>query len=82
MKGNREIENDYLAKRDRIWMGKIYDFLGVKVGLLQNRQDFSDKSSWSLVPEEIGIYLIKVTASDPQDKAENAVIFIVKSTEF
>ncbi len=45
-------------------------------------QDFSDKSSWSLVPEEIGIYLIKVTASDPQDKAENAVIFIVKSTEF
>jgi len=35
--------NDYLAKRDSIWMGNIYNFLGVKVGLLQNNQDFSEK---------------------------------------
>jgi len=28
--------NDYLAKRDRYWMGPIYEFLGLKVGLLQN----------------------------------------------
>jgi preprotein translocase subunit SecA len=27
--------NDYLAKRDRNWMGPIYEFLGMKVGLLQ-----------------------------------------------
>ncbi len=27
--------NDYLAKRDREWMGPIYEFLGLKVGLLQ-----------------------------------------------
>ncbi len=28
--------NDYLAKRDSEWMGPIYEFLGLKVGLLQN----------------------------------------------
>ena len=28
--------NDYLAKRDSEWMGQIYRFLGLKVGLLQN----------------------------------------------
>ncbi len=27
--------NDYLAKRDSEWMGKIYEFLGLKVGLIQ-----------------------------------------------
>ncbi len=27
--------NDYLAKRDRHWMGPIYEFLGLCVGLLQ-----------------------------------------------
>ena len=35
--------NDYLAKRDSIWMGSIYNFLGVKVGLLQNNQEYSEK---------------------------------------
>jgi preprotein translocase subunit SecA len=28
--------NDYLAKRDAVWMGKIYDFLGLTVGIIQN----------------------------------------------
>ena len=27
--------NDYLARRDRTWMGPIYEFLGLSVGLLQ-----------------------------------------------
>ncbi len=31
--------NDYLAKRDSEWMGKIYHFLGLKVGLLQQGMD-------------------------------------------
>ena len=35
--------NDYLAKRDSIWMGSIYNFLGIKVGLLQNNQEYSEK---------------------------------------
>ncbi len=28
--------NDYLAKRDRNWMGPIYEFLGLTVGVLQH----------------------------------------------
>ena len=28
--------NDYLARRDSQWMGKIYQFLGMNVGLIQN----------------------------------------------
>ena len=28
--------NDYLARRDSEWMGQIYRFLGLKVGLIQN----------------------------------------------
>src|SRR5262245_18426477 len=28
--------NDYLARRDSEWMGKIYRFLGMKVGLIQH----------------------------------------------
>ena len=35
--------NDYLAKRDSIWMGTIFNFLGVKVGLLQNNQEYPEK---------------------------------------
>jgi len=31
--------NDYLAERDSEWMGQIYRFLGMKVGLIQNGMD-------------------------------------------
>ena len=31
--------NDYLAKRDSEWMGQIYQFLGLSVGLIQADQD-------------------------------------------
>lgn len=34
--------NDYLAKRDSEWMGKIYKFLGLEVGLVLS--DWSEKS--------------------------------------
>ena len=30
--------NDYLAKRDAVWMAKIYDFLGMTVGVIQNQR--------------------------------------------
>lgn len=29
--------NDYLAKRDAVWMGQIYDALGLSVGIIQNQ---------------------------------------------
>jgi preprotein translocase subunit SecA len=35
--------NDYLARRDAEWMKPIYDALGVKVGVIQNMQDYESK---------------------------------------
>lgn len=32
--------NDYLAKRDREWMGPIYEFLGLSVGVIQHDMNF------------------------------------------
>ncbi|MGB4592751.1 MAG: preprotein translocase subunit SecA [Coriobacteriia bacterium] len=31
--------NDYLAKRDSEWMGRVYRFLGLEVGLIQSQMD-------------------------------------------
>jgi len=35
--------NDYLAKRDTEWMGKIYRFLGLTVGCIQHDMDDSER---------------------------------------
>ncbi|MCB9802649.1 preprotein translocase subunit SecA [Candidatus Nomurabacteria bacterium] len=32
--------NDYLAKRDATWMGQIYDFLGLSIGIIQHNTSF------------------------------------------
>ncbi len=32
--------NDYLAKRDATWMGQIYDFLGLSIGVIQHDASF------------------------------------------
>ena len=48
--------NDYLAKRDALWMGPIYRFLGLTVGVIQHESsflvDWDDKEKFSvkLVP--------------------------------
>ncbi len=35
--------NDYLAKRDCNWMGQIYNFLGLKTGLIVPNQSIEEK---------------------------------------
>ncbi|HET9094322.1 MAG TPA: preprotein translocase subunit SecA [Solirubrobacteraceae bacterium] len=35
--------NDYLARRDALWMKPIYDALGLNVGILQTMQSYEDK---------------------------------------
>jgi len=35
--------NDYLAKRDRHWMGGIYEFLGLEVGFIQHDMNLKDR---------------------------------------
>ncbi|BAL81182.1 preprotein translocase subunit SecA [Caldisericum exile] len=48
--------NDYLAKRDALWMGPIYKFLGLTVGVIQHEEaflvDWDDKEKFTvkLVP--------------------------------
>jgi preprotein translocase subunit SecA len=37
--------NDYLAKRDSEWMGKIYKFLGLTVGCLTSQTNDADRKS-------------------------------------
>jgi preprotein translocase subunit SecA len=35
--------NDYLARRDAAWMGKIYSFLGMQVGVVYPGMEYADK---------------------------------------
>ncbi|MGC9326570.1 MAG: preprotein translocase subunit SecA, partial [Candidatus Hinthialibacter sp.] len=37
--------NDYLARRDRDWMGPIYEFLGLSVGVIQNDMEPPDRQA-------------------------------------
>ena len=32
--------NDYLSRRDAVWMGQIYDYLGLSVGILNHAESF------------------------------------------
>src|ERR1035437_3827061 len=36
--------NDYLARRDARWMGEIYDFLGLTVGVILNTMNPDDRT--------------------------------------
>ena len=35
--------NDYLAERDSVWMGKIYQFLGLSVGCISSKTEHNDR---------------------------------------
>jgi preprotein translocase subunit SecA len=37
--------NDYLASRDAKWMAPVYEFLDMKVGVIQSMQGFDDKKA-------------------------------------
>ena len=37
--------NDYLAKRDAEWMGRIYQFLGISVGVILSQKDHGEKQA-------------------------------------
>jgi len=37
--------NDYLARRDRSWMGPVYEFLGLRVGLIQEGIDPTERKA-------------------------------------
>jgi preprotein translocase subunit SecA len=37
--------NDYLARRDAEWMGRLYKFLGLSVGVILSQMDHADKQT-------------------------------------
>src|SRR5689334_4478135 len=37
--------NDYLAKRDSAWMGRLYEWLGMSVGVVYPNMPHSDKKA-------------------------------------
>ncbi len=41
--------NDYLARRDAVWMGPIYHFLGMTVGIIQGQAQDSDELGGSYI---------------------------------
>ncbi len=43
--------NDYLARRDAVWMGPIYHLLGLTVGVIQGRSAESDELGGSYIYE-------------------------------
>ena len=44
--------NDYLARRDTVWMGQIFNFLGLSVGCLNHEQSFLYDPNYKKPDEE------------------------------
>jgi preprotein translocase subunit SecA len=44
--------NDYLAKRDAVWMGQIYNFLGLSVACIVHDAAFMYDSEWHVSKQE------------------------------
>jgi len=48
--------NDYLAKRDMVWMGQIYNFLGLSVGCITHEGGFIYDESYKIpVRQSLGV---------------------------
>ena len=76
--------NDYLAKRDSEWMGQLYHFLGLEVGLLQNgMQPWERKPSYAAhitygTNSEFGFdYLRDNMVSSPAERVQRGQHFSI-----
>lgn len=76
--------NDYLAKRDSEWMGPVYRFLGLKVGLLQSQMSQTErKKAYEAdviygTNSEFGFdYLRDNMAIDPDDMVQKGHHFAI-----
>ncbi|MFA5987494.1 MAG: preprotein translocase subunit SecA, partial [Candidatus Paceibacterota bacterium] len=65
--------NDYLSRRDTVWMGQIYDFLGLSVGVINHEESFlydpghkeADKER-----DELGLFKVKYEFLRPCSRRE------------
>jgi preprotein translocase subunit SecA len=76
--------NDYLAKRDAEWIGKIYKFLGMTVGLIQQKMDAKERQTnyamdiTYVTNSELGFdYLRDNMAIDEKDLVQKGFHFCV-----
>ncbi len=76
--------NDYLARRDSEWMGKIYTFLGLSVGVIQNSMSPSDRQhAYSCditygTNNEYGFdYLRDNLKSDPDERVQRELHYAI-----
>ncbi len=69
--------NDYLAKRDAVWMAQIYDALGLTVGIIQQQLvSYKYNAQKSIKPEE------DLSEGSPADKERDAKGMYKVETEF
>lgn len=76
--------NDYLAKRDSEWMGKIYEFLGISVGVvLSNMEHEQRQIAYSAditygTNNEFGFdYLRDNMVNDPNERVQRKLNFAI-----
>ncbi len=76
--------NDYLARRDAEWMGRLYRFLGLSTGVILSQMDHADKQAAYGADitygtnNEFGFdYLRDNMATDPHERFQRALNFAV-----
>ncbi len=68
--------NDYLAQRDAVWMGQVYDFLGLTVGIIQHDAsfrydaDFKNEEAIDEERDELGSFKIEHEYLRPVERKE------------
>ncbi len=68
--------NDYLAQRDAVWMGQIFDYLGLSVGCIGDREaylydaDFSASEEKDKVRDELGSFKLEKDFLRPVERKE------------
>ncbi len=70
--------NDYLSRRDAVWMGQIYNFLGLTVGCINHDQSFIYDSEYKKAEEkkdeerdELGGFLVEEDFLRPCSRKES-----------
>ncbi len=76
--------NDYLAQRDAEWMGRLYRFLGLSVGVILSQMDHADKQTAYAADitygtnNEFGFdYLRDNMATEAQDRFQRGLNFAI-----
>ena len=64
--------NDYLARRDAVWMGQIYAFLGLSVGVINNQVSYlyDPSAKTDAERDETGAYHVVYDFLRPATRAE------------